>query len=105
MTDERAFPWQLSFLATGAIWGCSFWFIKVSLDMLAPVQVAFGRTAIGALALMTVCALTRAALPRDRSTWKHLLVMSVLLNSVPFTLFSYGETHISSVLAGIINSV
>lgn len=35
--------------------------------------------------------------------WRHLFVVAVLLNSVPFTLFAFGETHISSALAGIIN--
>jgi len=34
----------------------------------------------------------------------HLFVLSALLNSVPFTLFAYGETHISAVLAGLINA-
>jgi drug/metabolite transporter (DMT)-like permease len=28
----------------------------------------------------------------------------MLVNSIPFTLFAYGETHIASVLAGIINA-
>jgi len=37
-------------------------------------------------------------------TWGHLFVLSALLNSVPFTLFAYGETHISAVLAGLINA-
>ena len=32
-------------------------------------------------------------------------MLAALLNSVPFTLFSYGETHISAVLAGLINAV
>jgi drug/metabolite transporter (DMT)-like permease len=30
--------------------------------------------------------------------------VAVLLNSAPFTLFSYGETHVSAVLAGLINA-
>ena len=33
-----------------------------------------------------------------------LVVLGLLWNSVPFTLFAFGETHISSVLAGIINA-
>jgi drug/metabolite transporter (DMT)-like permease len=104
-TARGPFPWQISYLAAGLIWGCSFWFIKVGLELLSPVQVAFGRVAIGAVALLTVCAITRTTLPRDRSTWKHLFIMAIMLNSGPFTLFAYGETHISSVLAGIINAV
>ena len=97
-------PWQVAFLLLAAIWGCSFWWIKLGLEVLAPVQVAFVRLAIGAAALLVVAALTGARLPRQLSTWRHLFVVSLLLNSIPFTLFAYGETNISSVLAGIINA-
>lgn len=73
--------------------------------MLSPVQVAFARVTIGALALLLICLATRTALPRDGQTWKHLFVLAILLNSAPFALFAFGETQISSVLAGIINAV
>lgn len=105
MSSPSRFPWQISYLAAGLIWGCSFFFIKVGLEMLSAIQVAFGRVAIGAVTLLLICLLTRTGLPKGRETWKHLFVMAILLNSGPFTLFAYGETHISSVLAGIINAV
>jgi len=59
----------------------------------------------GAVALLVVAALTRTRLPRRTATWGHLFVLAVFLNSAPFTLFAYGETHISAVLAGIINAL
>jgi drug/metabolite transporter (DMT)-like permease len=97
-------PWPVSFLLLAAIWGCSFWWMKLGLEMLAPVQVAFVRLAVGAMALAVLSVVTRARLPRTLSTWRHILVVAVLMNSVPFTLFAVGETHVSSVLAGIINA-
>jgi drug/metabolite transporter (DMT)-like permease len=97
-------PWQVSFVVAASIWGCSFWWIKIGLEVLAPVQVAFTRTAIGALTLLLICAVTRTPLPRSRTTWRHLLVVAFLLNSIPATLFAFGETQVSSVLAGIINA-
>jgi drug/metabolite transporter (DMT)-like permease len=97
-------PWQVSFVILAATWGCSFWWIKLGLEMLAPVQVAFARLAIGAAALGILCVVTGTRLPRKLSTWRHLLVVALLMNSVPFTLFAIGETHISSILAGIINA-
>ena len=103
-THHLHLPWQVSFLLLAATWGCSFWWIKLGLQMLAPVQVAFFRLAIGAIALLIVCAISRSRLPRSLSTWRHLVVLGLLWNSVPFTLFALGETHISSVLAGIINA-
>ena len=97
-------PWQVSFLVLAATWGCSFWWMKLGLEVLAPVQVAFVRLAIGAAALLIISAVTGARLPRRLSTWRHLFVVAMLVNSIPFTLFAYGETNISSVLAGIINA-
>jgi len=58
----------------------------------------------GAATLLLIAVFTRTPLPRNLKTWGHLFVLSALLNSVPFTLFAYGETHISAVLAGLINA-
>jgi len=96
-------PWQVGFFILAGIWGCSFFFIKLGLEGLNPIQVAFGRCLIGATALVIVAKATRTQLPRTASTWRHLLVMAALMNVGPFLLFSYGETQVSSILAGIIN--
>jgi drug/metabolite transporter (DMT)-like permease len=104
MQTLRAAPWQLSFLVLGAIWGCSFLFIKLGLQSLTPVQVAFGRLAIGAAVMLLVARATGTRLPRGRETWRHLAVVALLFCSIPFTLFAYGETQVSSILAGIINA-
>ena len=100
----RPAPWQAAFVALGAIWGCSFLFIKLGLQSFTPVQVAFGRLAIGALVLVLITGITGTRLPRSRETWRHLAVLGLLFCAIPFTLFAYGETQISSVLAGIINA-
>ncbi len=97
-------PWQVSFVLLAAIWGCSFWWIKLGLTFLAPAQVAFARTALGALALGVILVMSRGHLPRARRTWRDLLVVGLLMNAIPATLFAYGETQVSSVLAGIINA-
>ncbi len=96
--------WQVWFTLLGAIWGCSFWWIKLGLQSMSPVDVAFTRLAGGALTLVVISVFTRTPLPRTLTTWGHLFVLAILLNSAPFTLFSYGETHISAVLAGLINA-
>lgn len=97
-------PWQAWFVALAAIWGCSFWFMKVGLRGLSAVEVAFWRLALGALALAAIAAVTRTPMPRGRRTWWDLALIGGLGNSLPFLLFAYGETHVSSVLAGIINA-
>lgn len=105
MPTRTAMPWQLSFVILGAIWGCSFLFIKLGLLALSPVGVAFGRLAIGAVTLLAISAATRSGLPRRGATWRHLAIVALLWCSVPFTLFAYGETLVSSILAGLVNAM
>jgi drug/metabolite transporter (DMT)-like permease len=100
----RDVPWQVSFAVLGSIWGCSFLFIKLGLQSFTPVQVAFGRLAIGALTLLVIARVTGTSLPRRRETWRHLAVAALLFCSIPFVLFAWGETHASSILAGLINA-
>jgi drug/metabolite transporter (DMT)-like permease len=88
-----------------AIWGSSFLFIKVGVTELHPLFVALGRVLGGAIALVAVLLLTRDRLPRDLRFWGHNAVVAVLGVALPFALFGYGEQRISSVLAGIWNSV
>jgi drug/metabolite transporter (DMT)-like permease len=68
-------PWPAAFLVLTGIWACSFYFIKLGLEGPNPIQVAFGRCLIGALALAAVTAVSRTRLPRTAATWRHLLVM------------------------------
>jgi drug/metabolite transporter (DMT)-like permease len=93
---------QFGFLAT--VWGASFLFIKVGLRGLSATQVASARVWLGFLALVVIAAVRRRPMPRDPVVYLHLLVVGLLLCVVPFTLFAYGETHISSGLASILNA-
>src|SRR5581483_9869609 len=81
-------PWQTSFVLLSAIWGASFMFIKVGLEDLGPLEVAFARCALGALALIALVAVLRQQLPRGREIWARLFVIAIFFNSVPFSLFS-----------------
>jgi drug/metabolite transporter (DMT)-like permease len=99
----RATSWPARLLLLGAIWGMSFVLIKVGNRAFTPVQVSFGRMLFGLLALTPVLLAQRGRLPRDGRTWGHLAMAAFLVNSAPFTLFAFGEQHVSSVLAGIWN--
>lgn len=104
MRRQGAAAWMPAFLAVAFVWGFSFLFMEVGLRALPPVGVAFWRIALGAAALIAICAASRTPVPRSARTWRHLVVVALLLNAVPFTLFAYGQTHVSSVLAAIINA-
>lgn len=92
-------------IALAVIWGSSFLFIKVGVAELHPLYVALGRIACGALALGLVVALSRQRLPTAPALWGHNLFIAAVGTAAPFSLFAYGEQRVSSVLAGIWNSV
>jgi len=97
-------PWRLNFVLLALIWGSSFLCIKVLGEDWSAVHVSLGRIALGALFLLTLLAVRRDRLPRGRLVWGHLAVVALLMNAVPFTLFAYGETKVSSILAGLWNA-
>ncbi|WP_328808409.1 DMT family transporter [Nonomuraea montanisoli] len=104
MRIKGAGRWLPAFLVLAAIWGNSFFFIKVAVEVLRPLQVSFARMVLGAAALLAVVAVSRRGLPRDPRLWGHFQVASVVLTTVPFTLFAYGEQYVSSVVASIWNA-
>lgn len=95
---------QSRFFALTLIWGASFLFIKIGVEALAPMQVAFGRMFFGAVTLLAISLVRRERLPHEPRVWLHLLVAATLANSLPFTLFAYAERTVSSSLASIGNA-
>ncbi len=96
--------WQIQFVLLSATWGSSFLFIKVLARHWPAVWVAFGRIALGAITLLAIAAWRRERLRFDRRSWAHLVVAALLFNVIPFTLFAFGEKHVSSVIAGLWNA-
>ena len=96
--------WLPIYLLLGLVWGCSFIFIKLGLEFLTPVGVAFGRCALGAMTLLLIVKIRNIKLPTDPKTWFILWVVSLLLNVFPGILFAFAEQRVTTVLAGIINA-
>ena len=97
--------WLPIYLALGFVWGCSFIFIKLGLEILTPFGVAFGRCALGALTLLAWAKYRGIVLPKSKRVLFHLWVVSLLLNVIPGVFFALAQTEVTSVLAGIINAV
>lgn len=91
--------WTLSLL-----WGGSFLFNELALVGLPPLTVVWGRVALAAVLLWAVMAATGAVgLPRRQ--WPALLVMGLLNNAVPFTLFVLAQGQITGALASVLNAM
>ena len=96
--------WPADFGILTLIWGASFLFIAVAGKALPPLGVSFWRMALGATALFVILKVQGHKLPRDRKTWMHASIAGLFMSAIPFTLFAFGEQHIASGLAGMINA-
>jgi drug/metabolite transporter (DMT)-like permease len=105
VSKSKSQLWLGLYIALGIVWGCSFIFIKLGLEFLTPFGVAFGRCALGALALLIYLKIKGLSLVRDRKMIGHLWVVALLLNVIPGIFFAWAETEVTSILAGIINAV
>ena len=105
MSEKTTVRWLPQYIALGITWGCSFIFIKLGLEFLTPIGVAFGGAALGALTLVTFARIRNIALPRELKTWAHLTFPAMTLNVIPGYLFPVAEQDVTSILAGIINAV
>lgn len=107
MTEARrpmtAVEWLL-LVALSVLWGGSFFFFKV-LDTELPVfTIVLGRVAIAALLLHLVLLLRGELAALRDLPWRQIGVMALLNNVVPFSLFVFAETRITSGLAAILNA-
>ena len=90
--------------ALSVLWGGSFFFVGVAIAELPPLTIVALRVGLAALALnLAVLALGRR-MPGDGRTWAAFLTMGLLNNVVPFCLITWGQTHIASGLAAILNA-
>jgi drug/metabolite transporter (DMT)-like permease len=97
------FDWSL-LLALSLLWGGSFFFVGVAVTALPPFTIVLLRVAIAALALHLVLRITRTAIPWDGRIWLAFFGMGLLNNAIPFSLIVWGQTHIASGLASILNA-
>ena len=90
-----------AFAALGIIWGLPYFFIKLSLQEISPVAVAFGRVALATVILLPI-AWRRGAL---HSLGRHkaaICAFALAEFAVPFLAISFGERWISSSVTGIL---
>ena len=95
--------WAL-LLALSVLWGGSFFFTALAVRELPPLTIVALRVGLAALLLLAVNRLMGVAMPRDGRVWSAFFAMGLLNNVVPFCLIVWGQTHIASGLAAILNA-
>jgi drug/metabolite transporter (DMT)-like permease len=90
-----------AFIALGVIWGLPYFFIKIALQEVSPIILAFSRVLLAAVVLLPI-AWRRGAL---QSLGKHkgsVVAFGLVEFAIPFSLISLGERWISSSVTGIL---
>ncbi|MGE0847529.1 MAG: DMT family transporter [Flavobacteriaceae bacterium] len=86
------------------LWGSSYALIRVALESFPPVTLIAIRVSVATVFILALVAWRGERLPRDAATWGRLLVQS-LLNSVgAWLVLAWGQQHVESGLAGVLNS-
>ena len=94
----------LILLVLALIWGGAFFFIGVAVRYVPPLTYVWLRLTIGAAGLWAWLMIRRERLSLPRQAWGSILLLALLNNAIPFTLFGWGQTHIASGLASILNA-
>lgn len=99
----RAGEWGMLF-ALALIWGFSFFFIGVAVKGLPPFSVVFLRVGFAAITLMIVVLAAGQRFVLNVEVVAALAILGFLNNVLPFSLIVWGQTHIASGLASILNA-
>ena len=91
-------------LALATVWGGSFFFNGIAVRELPVFTVVVSRVALAAILLLGLLRLRGEPLPRDRRVWAAFFGMGLLNNAIPFSLIAWGQTHIASGVASILNA-
>lgn len=99
----RARP-LIVFIILCGIWGSTWAFIKLGLRDLPPITFLCCRFII-AIALLSLIAYFRGAkFPRRRDEWRPLMTTGVLGFTINYGMVFWGESHISSGLAALLQA-
>lgn len=92
----------LLFLAL--IWGGAFFCIDIAVRTVPPLTYVALRLTIASGAMWAYLRLNGKAAGLPRESWGALLLLALLNNVLPFLLIGWGEIHIASGLAAILNA-
>jgi drug/metabolite transporter (DMT)-like permease len=102
--QARKNTWLATYILLGILWGSSFLFIHEGLTILTPIGVVFWRLFSGAIVLAIIVKVRGIKITRNPRHWLLIGFGGLFMNSIPFTLFAYGQQHVTSILASIINA-
>ena len=97
------FEWMLLVLLS-VVWGGSFFFNGIALREFPTLSIVTARLGLAALALLLLMKMLDQGIQLNRQILKAFFGMSFLNNVVPFSLIVWGQQHIASGVASILNA-
>ena len=94
--------WSLIVILS-VLWGGSFFFVGVAVKEMPPLTIVLCRVALASIILSTIVYLKGDKMPSSPGLWGAFIIMGALNNLIPFSLIVWGQTHIESGLASILN--
>jgi drug/metabolite transporter (DMT)-like permease len=94
--------WSLIIILS-ILWGGSFFFVGVAVRELPPFTIVWCRVGLAAAILLAVVYLKGDKMPFSPGLWGAFFVIGAINNVIPFSLIVWGQTHIESGLASILN--
>lgn len=98
-----AADWLLLVLLS-VLWGASFFFVGIAVREWPPLTVVVVRVLGAAIVLWPIVYAMGLRMPRDPSIWGAFFGLGLLNNAIPFCLNFWGQTHITSGIASILNA-
>lgn len=100
---ERDWRTPLELTLLGAIWGCSFLFMRVAVPSFGPFALVEVRLVLGALVLLPFLWRARAQFPPCR--WLWLAPIGLVNSALPFVLFAYAAERAPAAIGAICNAM
>lgn len=85
-------------------WGSAYSMTKIAVAEIPPVTLIAMRVGIAAVFLAAIVAWQGHRPPSDWRTWRMLFVQACLNSTVAWTVVAWGQRHIDSALATVLNS-
>ncbi len=101
--NMNARAWAM-LITLSILWGGSFFFVEVAVADIPTFTLVLFRVGIAAITLWIWLAVRRQRVPLTWTFWRPFFIMALVNNAVPFSLFVWGQSHIASGLASILNA-
>jgi len=98
-----ALEWAM-LVALSVLWGGSFFFNGIAVRELPTFTVVVSRVVLAAVILRIALRMGGIRMKTNPDLWGAFFIMGLLNNVIPFSLFVWGQSHVASGVAAILNA-